>query len=85
MALARDSDVSADTIKLIFAAIGTAILTAASIVLSCVTFGTAVAPLTAANVVTIGAVAAMAGAAAVVGGSATANIAEKMKDAPDAV
>lgn len=85
MALARDSDVSADTIKLIFAAIGTAILTAASIVLSCVTFGAAVAPLTAANVVTIGAVAAMSGAAAVVGGSATASIAEKMKDAPDAV
>lgn len=85
MALARDSDVSADTIKQIFAAIGTAILTAASIVLSCVTFGAAAAPLTAANVATIGAVAAMAGAAAVVAGSATASIAEKMKDAPDAV
>lgn len=85
MALARDSDVSADTIKLIFAAIGTAILTAASIVLSCVTFGAAAAPLTAANVATISAVAAMAGAAAVVGGSATASIAEKMKDAPDVV
>lgn len=85
MALARDSDVSTDTIKLIFAAIGTAILTAASIVLSCVTFGAAAAPLTAVNVITIGAVAAMAGAAAVVGGSATASIAEKMKDAPDVV
>ena len=85
MALARNDDVSTDTIKLIFAAIGTAILTAASIVLSCVTFGAAAAPLTAANVATIGAVAAMSSAAAVVGGSATASIAEKMKDAPDAV
>lgn len=85
MALARDSDVSADTIKSIFAAIGTAILTATSIVLSCVTFGAAAAPLTVANVATISAVAAMAGAAAVVGGSATASIAEKMKGAPDVV
>lgn len=85
MALANDSDVSGDTIKEIFAAIGTAILTAASIVLSCVTFGAATAPLTAANMVTIGAVAAMAAAGAAVGGATTASIAEKMKNAPDVV
>ncbi len=78
----ENGGMSQEKIAQIFAAIGTAILTAAAVVLSCVSFGTLAAPMAAATCACVAAVCTMGAA---LGGSAVASIAEQLKDAEDGV
>lgn len=78
----ENGEVTQEKIAQIFAAIGTAILTAAAVVLSCVSFGTLAAPMAAATCACVAAVCTMGAA---IGGAAVASISEQLKDATDGV